>query len=64
VIRGWVGYLGPCFDRNKVSGLYTRVRLLSLSLGFEEILSREEFRTHWQRAHARWSRERENLIDT
>jgi hypothetical protein len=53
-IKGWVGYLGPCYSRETSKTDIARIRSMALYLDHEEVQSEEEIRFLWVEAQARW----------
>jgi retron-type reverse transcriptase len=55
-VRGWIGYLGPCFGHQDAMSTHARVRSLLLTHGVDEAPSLEDLHTWWSAAHARWAK--------
>jgi hypothetical protein len=53
-IKGWVGYLGPCYSRETCDPDIARIQSMAFRLGHEEIQSKEKIRNLWVEAQARW----------
>jgi hypothetical protein len=65
IIRGWLGYLGPCYSHEDKGTILDRVREMAAVQAFDELPSVQELESWWSAAHARWQRLRvreENLL--
>ena len=60
-VCGWLDQLGPCYSREDVSDVYSRVRKMMESLAFDEMPDEDEFRRRWQSAYKRWCLLRRSL---
>ncbi len=58
IIRGWLGYLGPCYAYENRAIAIDRVRDIASQLVFDEIPCAGELERFWSAAHAR--RQRQN----
>lgn len=55
IVRGWLGYLGPCFPHEDRHAVVERLRQVAADLAFDEIPGESELLKIWNAAHARWS---------
>lgn len=60
-VRGWLDYMGPCFDPGDVDAASNRIRGIVQQCGFAEPPSRKTIREWWRRAWRRWQTIRSNL---
>ncbi|MGA2439592.1 MAG: reverse transcriptase domain-containing protein [Tepidisphaeraceae bacterium] len=63
IIRGWLGYLGPCFEFEDRPAVVSRVRSIASDLAFEEIPSDAELMAVWRAAYRRWKKVQQHAAD-
>lgn len=53
-ICGWLDQLGPCYPQENGCNAYSRVRGMTESLAFDEMLDEDQYRRRWHAAYRRW----------
>ena len=53
-IEGWIDQAGPCYPNHDTNETCERVERIARRYAFEEVPPRDELRTTWAKANARW----------
>lgn len=62
ILDGWIADKAPCFPHVDIDRVYARINRMAAAQGFEEILTVDEVRDHWQGAYAGWSKLRMKIL--
>jgi len=63
IIRGWLGFMGPCYLFENRDAVLSRVHEIALEFAFDELPPKTELMQIWSAAYARWVRLARRQVD-